>query len=49
MHAYTADVVCCGCDSVDELLCGGLREGHLTELFGESASGKTQVSITGTL
>ncbi len=36
-------------DSVDELLCGGLREGHLTELFGESASGKTQVIITGTL
>ena len=29
--------------SVDNLLNGGLREGHLTELYGESASGKTQV------
>jgi len=28
---------------VDELLAGGLREGHLTELYGEPASGKTQV------
>lgn len=28
---------------VDELLGGGLREGQLTELYGESASGKTQV------
>ena len=29
--------------SVDGLLDGGLREGHLTELYGEPASGKTQV------
>ena len=29
--------------SVDSLLDGGLREGHLTELYGEPASGKTQV------
>ena len=28
----------------DELLDGGLREGHLTELYGESAAGKTQVA-----
>ena len=28
---------------LDELLGGGLREGQLTELYGESASGKTQV------
>ncbi|KAL0038257.1 hypothetical protein WJX79_010245 [Trebouxia sp. C0005] len=34
-----------GCVRVDELLCGGLREGHLTELFGESASGKTQLCM----
>ena len=34
--------MCC-MNRVDELLSGGLREGHLTEFFGEPASGKTQV------
>lgn len=28
---------------MDELLSGGLREGHLTEFYGEPASGKTQL------
>ncbi|KAI7733449.1 hypothetical protein M8C21_014508, partial [Ambrosia artemisiifolia] len=32
-----------GCKSLDVLLQGGLREGHVTELVGPSSSGKTQV------
>ncbi|KAK9817811.1 hypothetical protein WJX72_002565 [[Myrmecia] bisecta] len=34
-----------GCTSLDGLLRGGLREGTMTELVGESASGKTQLCI----
>lgn len=34
-----------GCPAVDELLNGGLRRGTLTEIYGESGSGKTQVAI----
>ncbi|XAR60535.1 ATP diphosphatase [Bertholletia excelsa] len=33
-----------GCESIDNLLQGGLREGYLTELVGPSSSGKTQVN-----
>ncbi|KAL6577229.1 hypothetical protein OROMI_011505 [Orobanche minor] len=34
-----------GCERVDVLLQGGLREGHVTELVGPSSSGKTQVCL----
>ncbi|KAK2989683.1 hypothetical protein RJ640_015532 [Escallonia rubra] len=34
-----------GCERIDFLLQGGLREGHLTELVGPSSSGKTQVCL----
>lgn len=46
LHNVLKYDVMCPNNSVDELLSGGLREGHLTELFGESASGKTQVLST---
>lgn len=39
----SASVLAAVASSVDSLLDGGLREGHLTELYGEPASGKTQV------
>mmetsp|Transcript_571 Transcript_571/g.1723 ORF Transcript_571/g.1723 Transcript_571/m.1723 type:complete len:330 (-) Transcript_571:687-1676(-) len=38
-----------GCDSVDQLLRGGLREGQMTEVAGESASGKTQLCLSAAL
>ncbi|KAL3620632.1 hypothetical protein CASFOL_035544 [Castilleja foliolosa] len=34
-----------GCERIDVLLQGGLREGHVTELVGQSSSGKTQVCL----
>ncbi|CAA7398154.1 unnamed protein product [Spirodela intermedia] len=34
-----------GCQWVDSLLQGGLREGHLVELAGPSSSGKTQLCL----
>lgn len=34
-----------GCDSIDQLLRGGVREGQVTEIVGESASGKTQLCL----
>lgn len=34
-----------GCESLDKLLEGGLREGTVTELVGGSSSGKTQVCM----
>ncbi|KAK8926675.1 hypothetical protein KSP39_PZI018441 [Platanthera zijinensis] len=34
-----------GCEGLDTLLGGGLRQGHLTELVGPSASGKTQICL----
>ncbi|XP_057781647.1 DNA repair protein RAD51 homolog 4 isoform X3 [Salvia miltiorrhiza] len=34
-----------GCERIDVLLQGGLREGHVTELVGPSCSGKTQVCL----
>lgn len=37
--------VATGCMSVDGLLLGGFQRGCLTELYGESGSGKTQVAI----
>ena len=43
-HAATdVRVLPTGCDSLDALMGGGFREGQLTELAGESASGKTQI------
>uniref|UniRef100_A0A803Q7G5 RecA family profile 1 domain-containing protein n=1 Tax=Cannabis sativa TaxID=3483 RepID=A0A803Q7G5_CANSA len=38
-------VLSTGCDGIDLLLEGGLREGQLTELVGPSSSGKTQVCL----
>lgn len=35
-----------GCKTLDTLLRGGVREGHLTELCGDSGSGKTQLCMT---
>lgn len=37
-----------GCMEIDELLKGGFRRGTLTEIYGESGSGKTQVVIQAT-
>ncbi|KAH1159436.1 hypothetical protein AAZX31_11G139800 [Glycine max] len=36
-------VLSTGCEGIDTLLRGGLREGQLTELVGSSSSGETQV------
>ncbi|XP_017411391.1 DNA repair protein RAD51 homolog 4 isoform X1 [Vigna angularis] len=38
-------VLSTGCEGIDALLGGGLREGQLTELVGSSASGKTQACL----
>ncbi|KAB2606830.1 DNA repair protein RAD51-like protein 4 [Pyrus ussuriensis x Pyrus communis] len=38
-------VLSTGCEGIDLLLRGGLREGHVTELVGPSSSGKTQVCL----
>jgi RAD51-like protein 3 len=35
-----------GCDGVDELLGGGLRQGQVTELTGEAGTGKTQLCLS---
>lgn len=34
-----------GCDVIDRILNGGFRRGSLTEIYGESGSGKTQISL----
>ncbi|XP_020214808.1 DNA repair protein RAD51 homolog 4 isoform X1 [Cajanus cajan] len=38
-------VLLTGCERIDALLGGGLREGQLTELVGPSSSGKTQACL----
>ncbi|KAH1224880.1 DNA repair protein RAD51 4 [Glycine max] len=38
-------VLSTGCEGIDALLRGGLREGQLTELVGSSSSGKTQACL----
>ncbi|KAG8371417.1 hypothetical protein BUALT_Bualt13G0085500 [Buddleja alternifolia] len=38
-------ILSAGWESIDVLLQGGLREGHVTELVGPSSSGKTQVCL----
>ncbi|CAJ1933068.1 unnamed protein product [Sphenostylis stenocarpa] len=38
-------VLSTGCEGIDALLGGGLREGQLTELVGTSSSGKTQACL----
>lgn len=35
-----------GCKNVDELLRGGFKTGTITEIYGESGSGKTQLAIS---
>lgn len=34
-----------GCNDIDEVLKGGFRRGAITEIYGESGSGKTQISL----
>ena len=44
-HISTCIKLTCAVENrVDELLFGGLREGHLTEFYGEPACGNTQVT-----
>lgn len=43
------DKVSTGCPAIDGLLHGGLRRGSITELYGESGSGKTQIAIQATV
>ena len=38
-----------GCMNIDSLLNGGIQKGTITEVFGESASGKTQLALQVTL
>lgn len=37
-----------GCKPIDDMLQGGLREGQILELYGESSSGKTQLCMLAT-
>lgn len=41
--------ICTGCKNLDNLLNGGLRKGTITEVFGESGCGKTQLALHTTL
>lgn len=34
-----------GCNAFDQLLNGGIEKGHITEVFGEGGSGKTNICI----
>lgn len=45
MMVDTAIKVSSGCTTIDTVLHGGLRTGTITELYGESGSGKTQIGI----
>ena len=36
----------CGYREIDDMLEGGIREGQVTELYGASGSGKTQICLT---
>ncbi|CAK9196639.1 unnamed protein product [Sphagnum troendelagicum] len=45
MQAMGIQYLPTGCDSLDAILEGGLREGTLTELVGASATGKTQLCM----
>lgn len=48
LHAelqHSARLLPTGCSSLNDLLRGGYREGHLTELWGPPASGKTQLCM----
>ncbi|XP_028944274.1 DNA repair protein RAD51 homolog 4 isoform X6 [Malus domestica] len=42
---HNKHVLSTGCEGIDLLLGGGLREGQVTELVGPSTSGKTQVCL----
>eukprot|EP00803_Ostreobium_quekettii_P006648 evm.model.scf_534.8 EVM.evm.TU.scf_534.8 scf_534:44241-45458(-) len=42
----TSKLLSTGCESLDNLLRGGVRGGHHTELVGPSASGKTQLCLS---
>ncbi|GLC38954.1 DNA repair protein rad51d [Pleodorina starrii] len=43
---HTIQVLPTGCAAIDSLLGGGLREGTLVEVAGETASGKTQLCLS---
>ncbi|CAG9789370.1 unnamed protein product [Diatraea saccharalis] len=39
------DRVSTGCNRIDSILNGGFRKGTITEIYGESGSGKTQIAL----
>ena len=43
LERATAVLLSTGCTTIDAMLGGGLRAGEFTEVFGTSASGKTQL------
>ncbi|GIL42978.1 hypothetical protein Vafri_790 [Volvox africanus] len=45
---YSIQVLPTGCSAIDMLLGGGLREGTLVEIAGETSSGKTQLCLSAT-
>ncbi|GIL72979.1 hypothetical protein Vretimale_4624 [Volvox reticuliferus] len=45
---YSIQVLPTGCAAIDTLLGGGLREGTLVEIAGETSSGKTQFCLSAT-
>ncbi|GLI69005.1 hypothetical protein VaNZ11_013543 [Volvox africanus] len=45
---YSIQVLPTGCSAIDTLLGGGLREGTLVEIAGETCSGKTQLCLSAT-
>ncbi|GBF92623.1 DNA repair protein RAD51 [Raphidocelis subcapitata] len=44
-RAVALQVLPTGCDAVDDMLMGGLRQGLVCEVAGETASGKTQLCL----
>ncbi|XP_021743228.1 DNA repair protein XRCC3 homolog [Chenopodium quinoa] len=39
------DVCCTKCNSIDHILEGGFRSGHITEICGDEGTGKTQICL----
>ncbi|GES89481.1 DNA repair protein RAD51 homolog 4 isoform X1 [Rhizophagus clarus] len=49
LEMLQTDVLSTGCYGIDELLQGGLHPGEITEISGETATGKTQLAFSVTL
>ncbi|PKC67744.1 P-loop containing nucleoside triphosphate hydrolase protein [Rhizophagus irregularis] len=49
LEMLQTDVLSTGCYGIDELLQGGLHPGEVTEISGETATGKTQLAFSATL